>query len=312
MQINETNDKFYNLSVNSILSYDSVLFARLIVKAFRKVGYSVKYEKSWNNDLSTAHGKEGSYALKNWIGDSLNRGVSFNIKDDSEDEWEKGEIQISIESGYAYVTILHYNMEGYKKYKFGTSLTVKEFIQKILEKYELIKNRQFSDNQSESGGLIEPLVRLFWKNGFKAEWKKEKYLVVFSDELKNILDEKTLRFYYNNSSFTNFIFPESVEKFKKLARYFIKRMSSIQYALDPLKSEINSYSSTAIILNFKKAEKQQEIEKGFEFLESKLEKLKPVHYSYESFCKHKFIPIIKQLFEDESKREKIINSLEHI
>lgn len=314
MQLYETNDKFYNLSVNSVLSYDSVLLARLIINGLKKAGYLIKYDKAWNNPLSSKHGKDGSYALKNWMSSNSNRGVDFSIKDDADDDWDKGSIKIYIDSGYAHIVIMHYDYEGYKRYKIGTNISVKDFTQKLIEKYESLKKQEPSEeNTSGAGGLPQALTKLLKQNGFKAEWTKDNKLIVFSNEFREMLDEQTIKFLaaYSDNSFVNFSFLETITKFKKYARYFAKRMASEKWAFQPLYSSIHSMSNSAISIAFQKTEAEKDIQIGLENLESMLD-LKPRYDSFDEFGQKVFVPIIKKLFEDEDKRYKIIEALKHI
>lgn len=315
MQLYETNDKFYNLSVNSILSYDSVLLARLIINGLKKAGYLIKYDKAWNNPLSSKYGKDGTYSLKNWMSSNSNGGVDFSIKDNFDDEWDKGSIKIYIDSGYAHIVIMHYDYDGYKRYKIGTNISVKDFIQKLIEKYESVKKQEPSkEDTSGAGGLPQALTKLLNQNGFKAEWTKDDKLIVFSNEFREMLDEQTIKFLaaYSENSFTNFSFPETIIKFKKYARYFAKRMASENWTFRALYSSIHSMSNSAISLTFHKTEAKKDIQDGFDNLESMLDNLKPRYDSFNDFGEHVFIPIIKKLFEDEDKRYKIIEALKHI
>ncbi len=316
MILQETNDKYFDLPFSTVLAQDSVLLARLFVKYFRKQGFVPEVNPSWNNDLSSKHGNDGSYKQRNWQSDSFNNGVSFRLKDNEKDEYNNGFIQIGLDSGYAFVVVRY--LQQFKKYKISINKTVKEFIKDVVDKYKALKSGHPDENEDRAGTTEASLAKLFLKKGFSVRYSGENIaFYINTNDLQRVVSEKTndliIRYAQNNgNSIRSLTIKETIDDFIVIARYVVKRMEQLGYAYYPKSSSFYYRTETASLYFYQESDSKKVQEKHQDFEESveKLQGAEAINSDElaDSYCKK----MILDLFTDDYKFKNIVTILEHI
>jgi len=317
MILQETNNKYFDLPFSTVFSQDSVLLARLFVKYFRKQGFFPEVNPSWNNDLSSKHGNDGSYKQRNWQSDSFNDGAGFKLKDNEKDEFNNGFIRIGLESGYAFLTI-NYLKQG-KKYKISTNKTVREFIKDVVDKYKALKSGQPDENEAEAGTAEKSLEKLFSKKGFNSRYSKNKNaFYVNTNDLQRVVSEETynliIRYYENNgSNIRDLATKETINDFIIIARYVVKRMEQLGYAYNSGESSFYYNCSDTPSLRFYPESDSNKVQEKHQYFEDKIKNLQSIKAAsgYE-FADLHCRKMVLDFFTDDYKFENITTILKYL
>jgi len=305
MILQETNNKYFNLPFTTVLSQDSVLLARLFVKYFRNQGFFVEVNH-WENDLSAKYGGDNSYRQKNWQSDSFNNGVKFKLKDNNEDKYNNGFIQIGLNDGYAFL-VIRYLKQG-KKYKISINKTVREFIEDVLDKYKALKSGQPDENELGAGTTEKSLEKLFSKKGFDSRYCKDSNtFYIKTNDLQRVVSEKTynfiMKYYQNNDNYIkNLATKETIDDFIIIAKYVVKRMKQLGYTYDSKNSSFYYNCLDTVSLRFYLESDSNKIQEKYQHFEDSIEKLQ----NAEAINRYEFADlhcrkIILDLFTDDWK-----------
>lgn len=313
MQLYEINKRNYSVSLGTIYTYDSVLLARLVIDYFRKKGFYIKYEKSWNNSLSHNYNSNSEYNKNRWESDSFNKGVSFKLQKDKTSQQPDYELGFSLDKGYMTVSI--YYLGGHKIYKLGINRTVQDFLDDVYSK--LMSLNANEDNDAESG-IILSMIKIWKKYGIQARYSPENLtFYLFSHDLKKIFSSRSIELIESYSSYDrirNFALQSSINNFIKTSKYIIPHLAKYGYIINSEKSKLYLNTSEAISLYFMKTDDQNIIKENVKTFEDRLKAI----YSNKEYLNEFELgsiyirPLVKDFFELEDKQEKIIRILQHI